>query len=73
MARKTYWVQWLSERWNVRHDGTTLSSHVVKDPAVEAGVKAARSNPPSELYICTKDGKIEDRRTYGDDPHPPRG
>jgi len=72
-TRKQYWVQYLDERWKVRHSGSTLSTHVIKTDAVEAGVKVAKANVPSELVICTKDGRIEDKRTYGDDPHPPSG
>lgn len=71
--RKQYWVRWLSERWTVRHNGATLSTHVLKDDAVDAGVKVAKANAPSELLICAKDGTIQDRRTYGDDPYPPVG
>jgi hypothetical protein len=73
MARETYWVQYLDSRWKVRHNRNTLSVHLVKPEAVEAGVKVAKARAPSELYICTMDGKIEDRRTYGDDPYPPKG
>jgi hypothetical protein len=72
-TRKQYWVQYLDQRWKVRHAGTTLSTHVVKDDAVTAGVKVAKSNMPSELIICRMDGTIEDKRTYGDDPYPPAG
>jgi hypothetical protein len=71
--RKQYWVQYINTRWSVRHSGQTLSTHVVKDDAVSAGVKVAKANAPSELVICRLDGTIEDKRTYGDDPYPPRG
>ena len=73
MARKQYWVQYLDSRWKVRHNQTTLSSHVVKQDAIDAGVKVARANPPSQLFICRMDGTIEDERTYGGDPYPPSG
>lgn len=72
-TRKSYWVQYLQQRWAVRHEGVSLSTHVVKSAAVDAGVKVAQANAPSELTICRVDGTIEDRRTYGDDPYPPRG
>jgi hypothetical protein len=72
-TRKQYWVQYLESRWKVRHNGTTLSSHAVKDDAVNAGVTVAKANAPSELVICRADGTIEDKRTYGDDPYPPKG
>jgi hypothetical protein len=46
---------------------------VLKDDAITAGVKVAKANQPSSLKICRKDGTIEDERTYGNDPYPPRG
>lgn len=72
-TRKTYWVQYFLQRWVVRHNGVSLSTHVTKDVAITAGVKVAKVNQPSELFICKMNGEIEDRRTYGDDPFPPRG
>lgn len=73
MARKQYWVQWLDQRWKVRHEQQTLSSHLAKSAAVDAGVSVAKNNTPSSLKICRQDGTIEDERTYGNDPYPPRG
>lgn len=72
-TRQSYWVQYLDSCWKVRHNLRTLSTHVVKDDAVDAGVKVAKANQPSELVICRMDGTIEDKRTYGDDPYPPKG
>lgn len=72
-TRKFYWVQFIDERWRVRHNQQTLTSHAVKQDAIDAGVKVAKANQPSELTICLRDGTIEDKRTYGDDPHPPPG
>jgi hypothetical protein len=73
VARKGYWVQWLDDRWKVRYSQQTLSTHTTKPPAIDAGVTVAKANQPSELFICDKNGTIEDRRTYGDDPYPPAG
>jgi hypothetical protein len=72
-VRKKYWVQYISEMWHVRHDSETLSKHFTKAVAVDAGVKVAKANAPSSLYICLMDGTIEDERTYEDDPYPPKG
>lgn len=72
-VRKKFWVQYISDNWAVRHDGQTLSTHFTKPAAIEAGVKVARANAPSSLYICRMDGTVEDERTYGDDPYPPKG
>lgn len=59
--------------WAVKYQGQTLSNHVLKSDAVDAGVKVARANTPSQLVIHRADGTIEDERTYGNDPFPPRG
>lgn len=72
-TRKTYWVRYIAERWTVRHDQQTLSTHVVKSDAIDAGVKVAKANEPSSLKICRMDGTVEDERTYGNDPFPPKG
>lgn len=59
--------------WSVKHEGRVLSTHVLKTEAVDAGVKVARANQPSQLVIHRADGTIEDERTYGGDPYPPPG
>lgn len=73
MARKRYDVVPHSGDWAVKHAGNVLSTHILKQAAVDAGVKVARANQPSQLVIHRADGTIEDERTYGDDPFPPRG
>ena len=73
MARKVYRVQYIQSQWCVRHDGSTLSTHVTKDDAVSAGQKVAKANQPSQLVVHKMDGTIEYEYTYGDDPYPPRG
>lgn len=72
-ARKTFWVRYVAGNWAVRHEQQTISTHVLKSVAIEAGVKVAKANAPSSLKICRMDGTIEDERTYGNDPFPPRG
>jgi hypothetical protein len=59
--------------WKVTTGGTVLSRHRLKQEAVSAGVLAAQARRPSELIIQRADGTIEDKRTYGDDPYPPKG
>lgn len=73
MARKRYDVSPAGTSWKVTHLGSTLSNHSIKQDAIDAGVKVARANVPSQLIIHRADGTIEDERTYGDDPFPPRG
>jgi hypothetical protein len=73
MARKRYDVVYTSQSWRVTHAGSTVSTHTTKDAAIDAGVRVAKANQPSQLIIHRADGTIEDERTYGDDPYPPRG
>lgn len=73
MARKRYDVIPSRSNWAVTTSGSTLSTHVTKGDAITAAVTVARANQPSQLLIHRADGTIEDERTYGDDPYPPRG
>lgn len=72
-TRKQYWVRQETNQWAVKEGTQVLSTHTAKSDAVTAGVKVASANQPSSLRICRMDGTIEDERTYGDDPYPPRG
>jgi hypothetical protein len=40
---------------------------------VAKGIELGRANMPSQLLIKLANGKIEEERTYGDDPFPPAG
>ena len=72
-SRKLYFVSPDGGIWIVTHEREVLSRHVLKTAAVEAGVKVAKANAPSSLRIMRADGTVEDERTYGNDPFPPRG
>ncbi|WP_425449479.1 DUF2188 domain-containing protein [Dethiothermospora halolimnae] len=75
--RNKYWVVWksLNSKWQVKREksSTVLKNFDTKQEAVDYGVKVARNNQPSQLTIKRKNGTIEDERTYGNDPFPPRG
>jgi hypothetical protein len=60
--------------WRVEVTGNKRESgsHVTKQPAVVHARKLARQNK-SELVVHKQDGKIGERRSYGNDPFPPRG
>jgi hypothetical protein len=73
MARKRYNAVPSGSQWQVTHAGSVLSTHATKHPAVNAGVVVAYANQPSQLVIHRANGTIEDERTYGNDPYPPRG
>lgn len=44
-----------------------------KEGAIEEGRRRARGTEPSQLLIHDEEGRIQDERTYQDDPFPPRG
>ena len=71
--RVRYEVKPSSNGWDVTRDGTTVSHHRLKDRAVEAAAGSARREGHSQLMIKTEGGRIQDERTYGSDPFPPRG
>ncbi|MGH3373637.1 MAG: DUF2188 domain-containing protein [Actinoallomurus sp.] len=60
--------------WRVEVTGNKRASgtHAKKPSAVDQARKLAIRNK-SELVIHNQDGKIGDRRSYGNDPFPPRG
>ncbi|UWD79254.1 DUF2188 domain-containing protein [Curtobacterium flaccumfaciens] len=72
-ARKRYDVVHEGSEWRLKHLGSTLYRGQIKQDVIDAGVREARRNTPSQLLIHRMDGTIEDERTYGDDPFPPRG
>ena len=65
-----------SERhmWENKTEGTgkPISSHHTKENALDNGEKFAKESEV-EHFIHGKDGKIQERNSYGNDPFPPRG
>ncbi|AOF98894.1 hypothetical protein BSY18_1791 [Blastomonas sp. RAC04] len=64
-----------SERgWSVRKAGSSRASsnHATQQEAIAAATTLAR-NQRTELYIHGRDGRIRERNSYGNDPHPPKG
>lgn len=59
--------------WAVRReDAERVSSvHSTKDKAVDQGRDTARQDR-TELVIHGKDGRIQDKDSFGSDPFPPR-
>lgn len=60
--------------WANKRDGASRASstHDTKAEAVAAGRQIAK-NAGVEHLIHNKDGKIAERNSYGNDPHPPKG
>ncbi len=65
-----------SERhmWENKKEGSNkpLSSHQTKDNALDKGKQIAKKEEV-EHFIHGKDGKIQERNSYGQDTFPPRG
>jgi len=61
------------DKWAVRGEGNTRDTAVcdTKAEAMEKA-KAIAKNQKSELIIHTKDGRISDKNSFGNDPHPPK-
>lgn len=61
-------------KWAVEVEGKVRASslHERKLPAEQAGRLAAQRNR-AELLVHRRDGKIEERNTYKQDPFPSRG
>jgi len=60
--------------WGVRREGSErlTSRHETQREAIEAGRSIAR-NQKTELYVHGTNGRIRERNSYGNDPHPPSG
>lgn len=61
-------------KWAVRAEGAerATSVHDTKQEAIDVARQTAR-NQHTELFIHGRDGKIQERDSYGHDPFPPRG
>jgi hypothetical protein len=60
-------------KWAVKEEGssTPLKTHGTKKKAVRDGREVAKERGV-EHFIHGKDGKIQDRESYGKDPYPPK-
>jgi len=73
MGKNQHVVQ-REDGWAVRGENNTrdTSLHSTQQQAFDAARQIAK-NQSSEVFIHGKDGKIRERNTYGQDPHPPKG
>lgn len=73
MARKTIRVTTEGDGWKVKSDGASRASKLTdtKAEAVKAAIQQAK-NQKAELIIQGKDGKIQSKDSYGNDPNPPK-
>lgn len=61
-------------KWSVRKAGASRASGTfpTQQKAINEAKKIAK-NQGTELYIHGRDGRIRERNSYGNDPHPPKG
>jgi hypothetical protein len=73
--RERYHVTPDGDKWKVQKEGAQRAVKIFdnKEDAVDFGIKTARNQPLGQLKIHKKDGTIQEERTYGKDPFPPRG
>ncbi len=62
-----------TKKWAVKGEGNKRNTKVTlsKKEAVDRARKIAK-NKKSELVIHNKNGRISDKDSYGNDPHPPK-
>ncbi|MDF1634775.1 DUF2188 domain-containing protein [Mycoplana sp. MJR14] len=74
MARKAQHVVPSGGKWSVRAAGSSRASHTfeTQTEAIEAAKRIAQDQR-SELYIHGANGRIRDRRSYGNDPASRKG
>ena len=61
-------------KWSVRRAGSSKASGTfsTQKEAIERARDVAR-NQGTEVFIHGRDGRIRERDSYGNDPHPPKG
>ena len=72
MSKKNIHIVPADTKWAVKPEGSKpVSTHLTQRAAEEAGRKLAKQNQ-SELVTHRPDGRIRDKDSYGNDPHPPK-
>ncbi len=61
-------------KWSVKKAGASKASstHNTQADAIKTATKVAQ-NQKTEVYIHGRDGRIRERNSFGNDPHPPKG
>lgn len=73
MAKKSNHVVPSNSGWSVKKSGSDRASKTfdTKGKAVSYGRQISKSEK-TELYIHKKNGMIQERNSYGNDPNPPK-
>ena len=71
--KKNQYVSPHPDGWQVKAENATKATKVfdTKKEAVDKAKEIAK-NQQSELTIQGKDGKIQNKNSYGNDPNPPK-
>ena len=74
MKNKDYFVSPHIDGWQVKRAGASKASAITANQldAFEIGRELAKKSC-GELSTQNKQGKIRDKRSYGNDPFPPKG
>lgn len=74
MSKKGQHVVPNAGKWSVKKAGSAraTSTHGTQAEAISAATRIAQ-NQKTELYVHGRDGRIRERNSYGNDPHPPKG
>jgi hypothetical protein len=74
MPKKGLHVSPRGGKWSVRRTGASRATKIfdTQSDAITEARKIAK-NQRTELYIHGRDGRIRERDTYSNDPHPPKG
>jgi hypothetical protein len=61
--------------WQGKAEGNERASVVgdTKAEVVDRTIEIAKNQKKSQVIIHKLDGQIQEERTYGDDPNPPKG
>lgn len=72
---KRYHVVKDDSNWKIKGENSTraTSVHETKAEAVSAARDLAKSQGNSQVIIHKENGRIQEERTYGRDPFPPKG
>ncbi|MDV6167903.1 DUF2188 domain-containing protein [Flavobacterium sp. DG1-102-2] len=73
--RTVYHVQPNPNGWEGMMEGALRASIVskTKEEVLEKTIQLAQNREPSSVIIHKADGTIQEERSYGSDPYPPKG
>ena len=74
MTGKNQHVVPREEGWAVRGEGNTRDTSLHRTQVeAERAAREIAINQKSEVLIHGENGRIRERNSYGNDPHPPKG